>query len=47
MLRAEGHEITFLTGSVFPDRIEDSGAKFVSLPPGADLMAGAIFSWGS
>ena len=37
MLRAEGHEITFLTGSVFRDRIEDSGAKFVSLPPGADF----------
>ena len=37
MLRAEGHEITFLTGSVFRDRIEDSGAKFVSLPPGVDF----------
>jgi UDP:flavonoid glycosyltransferase YjiC (YdhE family) len=31
ILRAEGHEITFLTGSAFRDRIENSGAKFVSL----------------
>ena len=44
MLRAEGHEITFLTGSVFRDRIEDSGAKFVSLPPGADFDGRDILS---
>ena len=37
MLRAEGHEITFLTGSAFRDRIESSGAKFVSLQGGADF----------
>ena len=37
MLRAEGHEITFLTGSAFRDRIENSGAKFVSLQGGADF----------
>ena len=44
MLRAEGHEITFLTGSVFRDRIESSGAKFVSLPPGADFDGRDILS---
>ncbi len=37
MLRAEGHEITFLTGSAFRDRIENSGAKFVSLQGAADF----------
>ena len=37
MLRAEGHEITFLTGSAFRDRIENSGAKFVSLQGRADF----------
>jgi MGT family glycosyltransferase len=37
MLRAEGHEITFLTGSAFRDRIENSGAKFVSLQGNADV----------
>jgi MGT family glycosyltransferase len=37
MLRAEGHEITFLTGSVFRDRIENGGAKFVSLQGSADV----------
>src|SRR5271163_1597023 len=37
ILRAEGHEITFLTGSVFRDRIESSGAKFVSLQGRADF----------
>ncbi len=37
MLRAEGHDITFLTGSVFRDRIENSGAKFVSLQGAADF----------
>ena len=44
MLRAEGHEITFPTGSVFRDRIENSGAKFVSLPPGADFDGRDILS---
>ncbi len=37
MLRAEGHEITFLTGSAFRDRIDNSGAKFVSLQGDADF----------
>ena len=37
ILLAEGHEITFLTGSAFRARIESSGAKFVSLPMGADF----------
>jgi MGT family glycosyltransferase len=37
MLRAEGHEITFLTGSVFRDRIENSGANFASLQGAADV----------
>ncbi len=37
MLRAEGHEISFLTGSAFRDRIENSGAKFVSLQGSADF----------
>ena len=31
VLLADGHEITFLTGSAFRDRIENGGAKFVSL----------------
>jgi MGT family glycosyltransferase len=44
MLRAEGHEITFLTGSVFRARIESSGAKFVSLPNGADFDLREILS---
>jgi len=37
MLLAEGHEVAFLTGSVFRDRIERSGAKFFALPAGADF----------
>lgn len=37
MLRAEGHVITFLTGSVFRDRIEKGGAKFASLQGAADF----------
>ena len=37
VLLGEGHEITFLTGSAFRARIESSGAKFVSLPMGADF----------
>jgi MGT family glycosyltransferase len=37
ILLAEGHEIAFLTGSPFRDRIENSGAKFLSLPTGADF----------
>src|SRR5262249_33210216 len=37
VLLAEGHEIAFLTGSAFQNRIESSGAKFISLPAGADF----------
>src|SRR5258708_1962873 len=37
ILLAEGHEITFLTGSAFRDRIENSGAKFFSLQGRADF----------
>jgi len=37
ILLAEGHQITFLTGSAFRDRIENSGAKFVSLQGRADF----------
>jgi MGT family glycosyltransferase len=37
ILLAEGHEITFLTGSAFRDRIENSGARFVSLQGRADF----------
>src|SRR5580700_4923558 len=44
ILLAEGHEITFLTGSAFRARIESSGAKFVSLPMGADLAGRDLLS---
>jgi hypothetical protein len=37
VLLAEGHEITFLTGGAFRDRIENGGAKFVSLHGHADF----------
>jgi MGT family glycosyltransferase len=44
ILLAEGHQVTFLTGSVFRDRIENGGAKFVSLPSGADFDGRDILS---
>ena len=44
LLRAEGHEIAFLTGSAFRDRIESSGARFISLPVGADFDLREIHS---
>jgi len=44
MLRAEGHEISFLTGSAFRDRIENGGAKFVSLQGRADLAGRDLLS---
>ena len=44
ILLAEGHEITFLTGSVFRARIESSGAKFVSLQGAADIDGRDIHS---
>jgi MGT family glycosyltransferase len=37
VLLAEGHEIAFLTGSAFRDRIESGGMKFISLPASADF----------
>jgi UDP:flavonoid glycosyltransferase YjiC (YdhE family) len=44
ILLAEGHEIAFLTGSAFRDRIESSGAKFFALPAGADFDLREILS---
>jgi MGT family glycosyltransferase len=44
ILLAEGHEITFLTGSAFRARIESSGAKFVSLQGSADFDAQNLLS---
>ena len=43
MLLAEGHEITFLTGTAFRARIESCGAKFFPLPPAADFDPQDIF----
>jgi MGT family glycosyltransferase len=37
VLRTANHEIAFLTGNAFRDRVESSGATFVSLPEGADF----------
>ena len=45
MLRAEGHNITFLTGSAFRDRIENSGVKFV-FAPGSRRFRWARYSRG-
>ena len=44
ILLAEGHEIAFLTGTAFRARIESSGAKFFSLPAGADFDLREILS---
>ena len=44
ILLAEGHEVAFLTGTVFRERIESGGAKFFSLPAGADFDLRDIFS---
>jgi MGT family glycosyltransferase len=44
ILLAEGHEVAFLTGSIFRDRIERSGAKFFALPAGADFDLRDILS---
>jgi len=44
VLLAEGHDITFLTGSAFRARIESGGAKFVSLPAAADFDLREILS---
>ncbi len=37
VLIAEGHDVTFLSGTALQHRIEGSGAKFRPLPAGADL----------
>ena len=37
VLRDEDHEIAVLSGSVFRDRIENSGARFIPLPAGANF----------
>ena len=44
ILLAESHEVAFLTGSAFSDRIEGSGAKFFALPAGADFDLRDILS---
>jgi MGT family glycosyltransferase len=36
-LMEEDHEVAFLTGSALRQRVEGIGAKFLALPPGADL----------
>jgi MGT family glycosyltransferase len=44
ILFAEGHEVAFLTGSTFRDRIKSSGAKFFALPSSADFDLREILS---
>src|SRR6516165_6462179 len=44
VLLAEGHEITFLTGTAFRSRIESCGAEFLPLPPAADFDPQDLFS---
>src|ERR1700747_1965948 len=44
ILLAEGHEVAFLTGTAFSNRIEGSGAKFFALPSGADCDLSEILS---
>ena len=44
ILLAEGHEITFLTGTAFRARIESCGAEFFPLPPAADFDPQDLFS---
>jgi len=44
ILLAEGHEITFLTGTAFRARIESCGSQFFPLPPAADFDPQDIFS---
>jgi MGT family glycosyltransferase len=44
LLLAEGHQVAFLTGTAFRDRIESSGAKFFALPTGADFDLRDILS---
>jgi UDP:flavonoid glycosyltransferase YjiC (YdhE family) len=44
ILVGEGHEVAFLTGSAFRERIESGGATFFALPPSADFDPGDISS---
>src|SRR6516225_3894515 len=44
ILLAEGHDVAFLTGSAFRDRIESGGARFFTLPAGADFDLREILS---
>jgi MGT family glycosyltransferase len=44
ILLAEGHDVAFLTGTAFRDRIESSGARFFALPAGADFDLREILS---
>ncbi|QPF89911.1 glycosyltransferase [Bradyrhizobium commune] len=44
ILLAENHEIAFLTGSAFRDRVEASGARFFSLSGDADFDPSNVFS---
>jgi len=44
ILIAEGHDVTYLTGTVMRDRIEAAGAKFRALPPAADFDLRDILS---
>ncbi|WFU69936.1 glycosyltransferase [Bradyrhizobium sp. CB2312] len=44
ILIADGHEIAFLTGTVFRARVEASGARFFALPKGADFDLRDILS---
>ena len=44
ILLAEGHEITFLTGTAFRSRIESCGAELFPLPPAADFDPQDLFS---
>jgi MGT family glycosyltransferase len=44
ILLGEGHEVAFLTGTAFRDRIESSGTGFFALPSGADFDPRDILS---
>ncbi|MBC9878650.1 glycosyltransferase [Bradyrhizobium sp. INPA01-394B] len=44
ILLEDRHEIAFLTGSAYRARVEASGAKFFSLPEGADFDPSDVFS---
>jgi MGT family glycosyltransferase len=44
ILMAEGHQVGFLTGTAFRNRIESSGARFYALPPEVDFDLRNILS---